>query len=940
MSSQAIVEQVVQTPPPTANRWREVFCIIEKAHTDRALADAVCKGIFTNAGQTIAIGTETDWLTSKLPSDEEWKIEWYKFYFGLDLAHAFAITGAEIYRSTWKRLVQSWIAQMPVGGDSSDVAARRIQNWIYAWNAFTRVSQTSGAELEFENYLVCSLAAQVRHLRQHLTAERNHRTLELYALFIAALALPELDEQVLLSFATNELHRNLLQDVRPDGVHREQSTHYHATALRSFLGARENARRFGIELPPSYDERLEKACEFLMHVQRPDGFIPALSDSDTGNFSDLLELAADIFDRSDFLYVATSGVRGERPVDTCVSFSHSGYFVQRSGWGDRETDFRNEKYLVFDCGPVGDGGHGHYDLLNIEVAANGQPLIVDPGRFTYADDEAQWRRHFKGTAAHNTVCVDDLDQTPYYRGKPKSEIAQGRLVERVTTPDFDMLCGEVRSPIYDTVHTRKIFFVHGEYWLVIDSLRGSKPRKFDLRFHLSPRINADQLKRIDTDCNVTICAPEFALVFESHVQTRIEQGWVSGTYGVKESAPVVSVVSQGIKDADFYTLIVPLKTNPTLLAADPNLSQRDQLLDEALMAQHFGAQECRLLRTKYRVGVSLRTLYEVTRDEQTFRVAARAYPKSTSFWNFPADKKITNLSILDEIPEEIANINDRRWTRSRLVAHAPEKSVTAQCLAGDDSVIAYAKIYANDDGRAIFNIYNYVNHSLSGNIKSARALSYFANYRLLMLEPVVGTSLGSIDVSERERAFHLLGNALKELHNIPSPDFLSSKRRRTPESLERTVETISSARPDVSKTANQIAEELIALHDEHVAKPVLLHGDPHPKNFLLSNEHVFLLDLDQASIGSPMLDVASVIAGLYYDCCVGSISIAQRQALSQSFLNGYGPVETSLRWHVAAALLEERALRAITRIRIHGLKKLPELLALAINILNSGVDQI
>ena len=35
--------------------------------------------------------------------------------------------------------------------------------------------------------LLASITAQVAHLRTHLTPERNHRTLELYALFVTAL---------------------------------------------------------------------------------------------------------------------------------------------------------------------------------------------------------------------------------------------------------------------------------------------------------------------------------------------------------------------------------------------------------------------------------------------------------------------------------------------------------------------------------------------------------------------------------------------------------------------------------------------------------------------------------------------------------------------------------------------------------------------------------
>ncbi|HEX7297186.1 MAG TPA: heparinase II/III family protein, partial [Pyrinomonadaceae bacterium] len=245
---QVIAERT--TLPLPRSRSRDVFCVIEHSYRDLGIAGGVCEGIFTNAGLTIAIGNPPDWLSKALPADEEWKIEWYKFYYGLDLAYAFSTTGDERYRSTWKLLTQSWIDQMPIGCDSSDVAARRIQNWIYAWNTFSRHAIF---EPDFENEIISRLTKEIFHLRHHLTAERNHRTLELYALFIATLALPELDQGHLLDFAITELHRNLLTDIRPDGVHREQSTHYHMTALRSYLGARENARRFALQFPGSYD---------------------------------------------------------------------------------------------------------------------------------------------------------------------------------------------------------------------------------------------------------------------------------------------------------------------------------------------------------------------------------------------------------------------------------------------------------------------------------------------------------------------------------------------------------------------------------------------------------------------------------------------------------------------------------------------------------------
>src|SRR5439155_27302958 len=43
----------------------------------------------------------------------------------------------------------------------------------------------------------------------------------------------------------------------------------------------------------------------------------------------------------------------------------------RSGWGNGLEPFEDERYLVFDCGPLGRGNHGHLDLLSFEMAAYG-----------------------------------------------------------------------------------------------------------------------------------------------------------------------------------------------------------------------------------------------------------------------------------------------------------------------------------------------------------------------------------------------------------------------------------------------------------------------------------------------------------------------------------------------------------------------------------------
>ena len=174
-----------------------------------------------------------------------------------------------------------------------------------------------------------------------------------------------------------------------------------------------------------------------MHLHRPDGYVPALSDSDSDSYLDLLGLAADSLDAADLRYVATRGREGTPPSERCADFPVGGYYVQRSGWGAQES-LPDERFLVFGCGPLGDGGHGHYDALAVEAYGHGHPLVVDPGRYTYAEGSPNWRHWFKGTAAHNTLSVDDLDQQPYRRGKPKGPLMSSRLLDRQSVDGVDL----------------------------------------------------------------------------------------------------------------------------------------------------------------------------------------------------------------------------------------------------------------------------------------------------------------------------------------------------------------------------------------------------------------------------------------------------------------------------------------------------------------------
>ena len=539
-------------------RPRPIFCVTGHAYRSLEVAEAVAAGRFTHAQVTLDLGLPPDWLGADLPPDEEWRIEWNKFYYGLDLAHAFSTTGRRRFLDAWELLVTSWIDQCDVGLDTTDVAARRIQNWIYAWERFASAPAFDGLSGGTEHRLLESLGDQVTYVRDGLTPgpERNHRTLELYALLIGALAFPgSLDpDGSLVELAIGELHRSLTEGTRPDGVHRESSTHYHLLVLRSFLGARENARRFRIRVPDGYDDRLARACEFAMHCHRPDGPVSALSDADSVEYSELLALAASVLERPDLRWVASRGRRGSPPAVRGAGFPAAGYFTQRSGWGAGATRYADERYLIFDCGPLGDGGHGHYDLLSVEIAAAGRPLVVDPGRYTYSEQDPNLRHWFKGTAAHNTVCVDGLDQTPYRRGRPRGPVASGRFLGRETGPGIDLLRASAVSPAYDAEHIREVAFVADEYWLIADRMRSASSHRYDLRFHLASE--AQGAVRIDSLADGTVVrAPGLALVLDPALEVTLEPGWVAPLYGLKHEAPVVSAAIEGSGEVTFMSLI-------------------------------------------------------------------------------------------------------------------------------------------------------------------------------------------------------------------------------------------------------------------------------------------------------------------------------------------------------------------------------------------------
>ncbi|MEZ4732244.1 MAG: alginate lyase family protein [Caldilineaceae bacterium] len=521
---------------------------------------------FIYNGEAYNLPAGFDWTVN--PSqDREWLILLHKFYFAPGLGAEFVAEDDARYLHKWLQLTDAWIETVPLAFLPSDVMGRRVQNWIFAHHYFVTTARTTAIPPAFYLKFLRSLHQQVSYLCENLTPARNHRTIELSAIFLAAVAFPEFaDAACWLAFAQRELVANLQADLRPDGVHCEQSTDYHHLVVKNYLGVKRLAAANGIAFPACFDERLQKALDFALFVHRPDGAIPALSDGDSRSFLDLLHQGHALYGNPAYLYVATQGAAGAPPSDRARCFPAGGYTILRSGWGAGATAFTDERYLIFDCGPLGEGNHGHLDLLSFEAAAFGQPLVVDPGRYTYhephpATGAMNWRAHFRGTAAHNTVQVDGKEQTRYQFHKKKFKIRGPepiwQLCAFLQKDNVDLVHGLAASTEYDAIHERMICFAHREYWIITDLLRAPTVHRYDLHFHLAASAYGQTTLRTQ-DNTVVLQAPHLLLAQPAHEQTTVvlHDGYVSRSYGVKEVAPVVQV-TRSAATTIFHTVLYP-----------------------------------------------------------------------------------------------------------------------------------------------------------------------------------------------------------------------------------------------------------------------------------------------------------------------------------------------------------------------------------------------
>ena len=161
-------------------RPRPVFCVNEHEHRDRELAEAVAAGRFTSRARRGRSGSSPTGSAPTCRKTRSGGSTGSSSTTGSTSPHAFRATGDTRFRDAWERLVALVIRQVPPDHDASDVTARRILNWIYAWQRLAGSRRSPGARGEHRasrrgTCAPTSRRAQPPHARALRAADRRAR---------------------------------------------------------------------------------------------------------------------------------------------------------------------------------------------------------------------------------------------------------------------------------------------------------------------------------------------------------------------------------------------------------------------------------------------------------------------------------------------------------------------------------------------------------------------------------------------------------------------------------------------------------------------------------------------------------------------------------------------------------------------------------------------
>lgn len=498
-----------------------------------AVEDVVDSNIFCFLNESRYVDLNSSWEKQEI--SQLWRYNLHYFEYIYPLANNYRSYDDNRYYEKFKEIIESWIKNNKYGsGDAWHpyTISLRIYNWISGYILFREKIEK---DLDFNREYIDSLFLQYNFLLKNTEKDvlGNHYFENLKALCIGSIFF-KCDRD--FKYILNEILKQLDEQILEDGVHFELSPMYHKIIFEDLLKIAYLIKGKTGAIPERIISKLQAMLDFMYSMEISSGVTPLFNDSGDNVSKDMIELV-----RTAEKYFNI------RPNIKNV-FEKSGFYILR----------KNYIKIIVDSGKICPDylpAHGHCDALSYELYKEGKPFIVNSGTYKYG--EGAWRDYFRSTKAHNTLVVDNLEQSQYWSSfriaRRISKCAGGMYTEG----ELNYFRGKYKN-YKGYEHNRVICFLDNSIIVVLDRITPPpfKKGKIDVKsyIHFIPDIKLNKQKYWNIEANNeqvanihVFCDSKGCTVYEN-----VGSGWYSPQFGAKYESTFLEI---NYTDMDVETLM-------------------------------------------------------------------------------------------------------------------------------------------------------------------------------------------------------------------------------------------------------------------------------------------------------------------------------------------------------------------------------------------------
>jgi glycosyltransferase involved in cell wall biosynthesis len=327
-------------------------------------------------------------------------------------------------------------------------------NWI-KFLTYHEVSDKKINDFIFTQYYIL-----IDNLEYHLLG--NHLLENAFSLLFGAYYF---QDESFYYIANQILIEELEEQILSDGAHFELSTMYHQIVLNRLLDCInliKNNHWKNNELLVLLNTKASLMLGWLKSITYTDGSIPLLNDSANG----IAPISVDLFNYAHSLNI----------IFVDLKLSESGY----------RKIVKKQYECLIDIGNIGPDyipGHSHSDTFSFELRVAGKQTIVDNGISTYETNER--RLHERSTSAHNTVMVDNIEQSNIWGG---FRVANRAKIIELLEYDDSISATHNGYQFINLFHNRTFKFYEGSI-LIQDIIQNGEKHISVAFLHFYPNIN-------------------------------------------------------------------------------------------------------------------------------------------------------------------------------------------------------------------------------------------------------------------------------------------------------------------------------------------------------------------------------------------------------------------------------------------------------------------